>query len=283
MYVLVAKVLAPVVVFFTTVVSEWSRLRDASTRRQAIRRMTMGAAVAVAVSAGLVVDHGNQTAAVATAQEDAAEAQAARQSIQESLDEQDADLSAARGDLAETQESLSRLEGWAEEAVALMRERDPSLTQQEALARIVEELRELRERSADLEDQLTGLKSYGDMARLNPAGLTGIARPGSGLSESSDLSRALEGAWDVDDDDVHAARCDQAALGKFSGVARKHPTFPFAHYALATCALSNEGPTWRQHAERALAILEHTTQIAGRAGAHDQAYEFLLARLAGEQ
>ena len=45
MYVLVAKILAPVVVFCTTVVSEWSRLRDASTRRQAIRRVTMGAAV----------------------------------------------------------------------------------------------------------------------------------------------------------------------------------------------------------------------------------------------
>ena len=42
MYVLVAKILAPVVVFCTTVVSEWSRLRDASTRRQAIRRVTMG-------------------------------------------------------------------------------------------------------------------------------------------------------------------------------------------------------------------------------------------------
>ena len=27
-------------------------------------------------------------------------------------------------------------------------------------------------------------------------------------------------------DDVHAARCDQAALGKFSGVARKQPHFP---------------------------------------------------------
>ena len=276
MYVLVAKILAPVVVFCTTVISEWSRLRDASTRRQAMRRMTMGAAVAVAVSAGLVVDHGNQTEAVATAQ-------AARQSIQESLNEQDADLSAARGELAETHESLSRLEGWAEEAVALMRERDPSLTQQAALAGIVEELRELRERSADHENQLTGLKSYGDMASLDPAGLTGKARPGSGLSEAGDLSRALEGAWDVDDDDVHTARCDQAALGKFSGVARKHPTFPFAHYALAICALGNEDPTWRQHAERALAILEHTTQIAGRTPAHDQAYEILLARLAGEQ
>ena len=67
----------------------------------------------------------------------------------------------------------------------------------------------------------------------------------------------------MDDDDVHTARCDQAALGKFSGVARKYPTFPFAHYALAVCALGNEDPTWRQHAERALAILEHTTQIAG--------------------
>ena len=104
--------------------------------------------------------------------------------------------------------------------MALMRERDPRLTQQEALARIVEELREMRERFADHEDQLTGLKSYGDMAQLNPAGLTGKARPGSGLSESSDLARALEGAWDVDDDDVHTARCDQAALGKFSDVTR---------------------------------------------------------------
>ena len=113
MYVLVAKILAPVVVFCTTVVSEWSRLRDASTRRQAMRRVTMGAAVTVALSAGLVVDHWNQTAAVETAQKDAVEAQAARQNIQESLDEQDADLSAARGELAETQESLSRLEGWA--------------------------------------------------------------------------------------------------------------------------------------------------------------------------
>ena len=111
-------------------------------------------------AAGLIVDHWNQTAAVATAQKDAAEAQAARQSIQESLDEQDADLSAARGELAETHQSLSRLEGWAEEAVALMRERDPSLTQQEELARIVEELRELRERSADYEAQLTGLNTY---------------------------------------------------------------------------------------------------------------------------
>ena len=183
-----------------------------------MRRVTMGAAVAVAISAGLVVDHGNQTAAVVTAQEDTAEAQAARQSIQESLDEQDTDFSAARVELAATQESLRRLESWAEEAVALMRERDPSLTQQEALARIVGELRELRERSADHEDQLTGLKSYGDMAQLGPAGLTGIAHHDSGLSESSDLSRALEGAWDVDDDGVHTARCDQAALGKFSGV-----------------------------------------------------------------
>ena len=241
-----------------------------------MRRVAMGAAVAVAVSVGLVVDHAHQTAAVATAQ-------AARLSIQESLDEQDADLSAAREELAETQESLSRLERWAAEAVALMRERDPSLTQQEALARIFEELRELRERSADLEDQLTGLKSYGDMARLNPAGLTGIARPGSGLSESSDLSRALEGAWDVDDVVVHTARCDQAALGKFSAVARTHLSFPFAHYALAICALGNEDPIWRRHAEHAMAILEHTTQIAGRTKAHDQAYEFLLARLAGEQ
>ena len=85
------------------------------------------------------------------------------------------------------------------------------------------------------------------------------------------------------DDDVLTARCDQAALSKFSGVARKHPTFPFAHYALAICALGNEDPTWRQHAERALASLEHTTQIAGRNPAHDQAYEFLLAQLAGEQ
>ena len=164
-----------------------------------------------------------------------------------------------------------------------MRVRDPSLTQQEALDRIVEGVRELRERSADLEDPLTGLKSYGDMAGLNPAGLTGIALPGSGVSESSDLSCALEGGWDVHSNDVYTARCDQTAQGKFSDVATNYLVFPFTHYALAVCALGNEDPSWRQHAERAVEILEHTTQIAGRTEAHDQAYEFLLARLTGKQ
>ena len=161
-------------------------------RRKSVSAVLAAVALAVVSVTALVAEHINQAATVS-------EARQARQRIEES----------------------------AAEAVALMRERDPDLTAQEALDRVVEELRELHERSADLEDQLTGLKTYSDVAELNVLGDPGTA--GLGLRYSSALTRALEGSWDERDGQLYP-RCDQTSLAKFSAVARSHPTFPFAAF-----------------------------------------------------
>ena len=214
-------------------------------RRHAILLTTLLALAAVANVVLLVSDHRSQTAAVA----------AARQSLRNLTESVDV-------------------------VVAFMQERYPDLTGEEALDRVAEEIRDLHERSADLEDQLTGLKMYSDVAELNVLGDPGTA--GSGLRYSSALTRALEGSWGERDDQLYR-RCDQTSLAKFSAVAGSHPTFPFAHSALANCAFEAGADGWRQHADRALEILRHTTQIAGHHWHHDEVYEHLRSRLEQQQ
>ena len=166
----------------------------------------------------------------------------------------------ARRDAATARQERQRIEAAAVEAVALMRERDPSLTIEEALALVAEEFRKLHERAADLEDQLGGLRLYSDVAELNIFGKPGVY--GDGLTYSSPLAQAMEGAW-LERDGAYQPRCDRESLTKLSTVAQDSPTFPFAHYALALCAGRASDVTWRQHAGRAMEILRHTTQIAG--------------------
>ena len=164
---------------------------------------------------------------------------------------------AAQEEAAEARKSLQGLEESVAEVVAFVRERDPGLTEQEALDRVVEEL---RERAVDLEDQLTGLKMYSAVSKLGVLGESGTA--GQGLRENSPLIRALEGTWDDRDGSLYV-RCDQTALAKFSAAAESHPSFPFTHYALSECAFRAGDDAWRQHVDRALEILRHTTRIAG--------------------
>ena len=153
------------------------------------------------------------------------------------------------------------------ELVGLARERDASLTEQEALTKISSEVRSLRKQTALLGSELQGLKKYGDIAKLDARGLTG--RAGVGLKESSALSRALEGAYVEKEGRVYP-RCDTEGMTRFSNVAKKHPAFPFAHYALAVCRHMSGNPQWRVHANRALEIVNHTTQLAGHHTNHDE-------------
>ena len=179
------KILLLLLLFASGVYSEWSKQHDKSARRRRAILLTAAMALAAAVNAVLLVsDHRSQAAAVAAAQEEAAEARNSLQGVEESV----------------------------AEVVAFVREQDPGLTEQEALDRVVEELRELRERSADLEDQLTGLQMYGDVSELDVLGTPDIA--GEGLSWTSPLSQALEGTWDDRDGRLYM-RCDQTVLGRF--------------------------------------------------------------------
>ena len=203
MIVLGLKVLVPFLSIIPIVHSEWSKQPNMGVwdlaRRTAV---IIAVAVAVLLAIVLVVDHMNQSEALAAAQEDAAEAREARR----------------------------RIEDATAEVVVLMRERDPGLTKQEALEQAAEELR----------DQLTGLRMYSDVSKLDVFGAPFIA--GEGLSLTSPLIQALEGTWDISDSRI-SPRCGQTELAKFSAVTENHPSFPFAHYALSECAFGAGGNT----------------------------------------
>ena len=184
MLVLVLKILGPVFLFGVSVVREWSMLRDKSTRQRAALVLGMGAVVTIAAAIGLVIDHNNQDAKLAAEQEDSAEL---RQKVTETLEE----VTRARGQVEATRKELGDLKESTDAVVALY----PNLPEREALELVVEELRELRARSAELEDQLTGLRLYSDVAKRDVLGYPDPYEAKSVISYSDDLTLALGDTW----------------------------------------------------------------------------------------
>ena len=276
MYVLGLKVLVPLLVSAAAVYSEWSTERKKKQRRRAKLLTAVYVIVAAASVAGLVYDHVDQAARTAAAEEEAAAARQARERAQEEAERARQGRQQAERDAAAARLERQNIAGSVQQVVDYMLELDPTLTEQQALDRVVAEFDDLRELSADLEDQLAGLRRYSDVAELNALGDPGVA--GLGLSYSSALTRALEGAW-AERDGRHYPRCDQASLAKFSAAVESRPTFPFTHYALSECAFEADDDTWRQHAERAVEILRHTTELAGHHSHHDEVYRVLRGRL----
>ena len=260
---LVLKVLAPLLSYYAVYRSERKKQQDKS-MWEAAKRTGVPAAGAVLFAAGLVVDHMIQTASVEAAREQVTEEQQARKWALE--------------DAARSRQERQRIEKLTAEAVAILRERNPGLTEEEALDLLAEELRELYERTAGLEDQLTGLRLYSDVSTRDVLGYPDPYKAKSVISYSDDLTRALEDTW-VERGDQYHPRCDQPTLDKFLAVTVSHPSFPFTYYALSVCAFKAGKDTWHQYTDRALGILERTTQFEPPHRQHVQAYERLRARL----
>src|SRR5262245_20778612 len=71
---------------------------------------------------------------------------------------------------------------------------------------------------------INALRDYSVAARLNPLGLTGMAKPP--LKERSSLSDTLEGTW-VERDGKLVLSCDAPTLEKLRRVVESNPRFPF--------------------------------------------------------
>ena len=257
----VIKFSAPVVVLG---VSLWSILLESSCRNRPIldRLRAIGGRVAVMIATTLIAEVGIFSSHLSEQrQRRNSEAQA------------EARFQRARDQRREISTSIGEL-------VTLARQRNPGLTEQQALTQISAEVRSLREETADLEDQITVLKRYSNVAELNARGVRGIAGPG--LTESSPISRALEGAYAERGGRLYPL-CDVNRLAQFGTVAQEHPDFPFTHYALAVCQQKLGNSSWREHANRALEILEHTTELAGHHPQQAQIQEELQRLLRGEE
>lgn len=243
----------------------------------AIPAALVAIAVTVIAVTILVADHRSQAAAVATAQESEAKTQQELQALRESSAEMQRNLREAISEAQRGREEainrLQRIEDVAAETVAIVRERErnPGLTVEEALSLVAGELR-------DLEDQLSGVKMYGEVAELNVLGEHQLAEGANGIGWNSPLFRAMEGTWDERDGE-YRPRCSRDSLTKLSGVAERFSSFPFSHLALAMCARRVGDVRWRQHAHRATEILKHTAQIAGSHPHHAASYRLLQSYL----
>ena len=275
MGVLVLKILAP---FLAHGLAASSARRDKSIWEAVF--VTKTVVVPVVIAAALVVEHHQQATAAKVVQEAAAEAQQTRLRLEAAAAEGQQARQRLEASAAEAQLARQRIEAASQDVVDLMRERYPHLTEQEALDRVDEELRGLRARSEELESQLDGLRMYGDVATLGPDGVPSMV--GDGLAWDSPLSQALEGPIEVSllgRDGQREVRCGQPALDKLTAAIEIEPSFPLAIWMLARCMHGNGDGAWVGHAERALEILAHTTEIAGHHPAHEVAQQDLLKLL----
>ena len=103
---------------------------------------------------------------------------------------------------------------------------------------------------------------YGDAAKLNAFGETGLA--GKGLSENTPLSQKSELIWTPgENSEKRYPSCDDEGVQMANQIVREHPTFPFSYYVLAMCHRKRGEQEWITHAQKALDILEFTTQVPG--------------------
>ena len=188
------------------------------------------------------------------------------------------------GQEQEDREQAARIEQDVQILVKLARERDPALTEQEALREVSAEIQALRGRTSELEHELEGVKRYGSVAKLNATGVSGKA--GFGLTEKNSVLPGLESAFDHEQRDGRrefSLRCDEDARAILGRAAEVKPDFPFSYWGLAICAAKAGEEGWQAYAKRAVTILEHTTEIAGHHGNHDVALEQLMALLRGAE
>ena len=59
-------------------------------------------------------------------------------------------------------------------------------------------------------------------------------------------------------------------------IIQERPDFPFTYYVIALCYKKQGREEWKQYAQKAILILEKTTQIDGHHGFHDEALSQLL-------
>ena len=90
--------------------------------------------------------------------------------------------------------------------------------------------------------------------------------------------------WDTTktEDGTVSPRCNNEGISAFKNAVTINPDFPFPYWALATCAFKAGKSDWRVYAERAVEILEHTTQISGHNPGHDKALLNIGRLIAGE-
>ena len=114
--------------------------------------------------------------------------------------------------------------------------------------------------------------AYGDIAKLNADGSTGMIKKGGGLSGGDTaITPTAEKIWiySGENNDTRHAKCDEEGMRNATQLTEEHPTFPFSYFVLAVCQRAAGNSEWIASSRRALDILEFTTQVPGHNRHHD--------------
>ena len=119
---------------------------------------------------------------------------------------------------------------------------------------------------------------YGDIAKLNADGSTGLVKKGGGLSGGDTaITPKAEKIWiySGENNDVRQAKCDKKGMEAAKQIVKEHPTFPFSYYMLSVCHKARREQEWITYSQQALDILEFTTQVPAHNRHHDTAKQRL--------
>lgn len=161
---------------------------------------------------------------------------------------------------------VKKLEKGVEILNAIMRQNDAQIVSK--LDAVLALLTPLQDEVSGQRKELDAIREYTEISKLNFIGTTGRVLPP--LTEETPISRMLEGAFAVDNNQARAL-CDSVAIGKYEAVIVAQPKFPFSYYALAICHRSRGDTAWRSYATKATEILKKTTTIDGHHSGHDLA------------
>ena len=113
---------------------------------------------------------------------------------------------------------------------------------------------------------------YGDIAKLNADGSTGLVKKGGGLTGGDTaITPKAEKIWiySGENKDTRHPKCDMEGIKKAKQIIGEHPTFPFSYYVLAACHKEKGEQMWITYSQRDLEILEFTTQVPAHNRHHD--------------
>ncbi len=119
---------------------------------------------------------------------------------------------------------------------------------------------------------------YGDMAKLNADGSTGLVKKGGGLrGGETAITPKAEKIWiySGENNETRHPKCDEEGMEQAKRIIEEHPMFPFSYYALASCQRAKGEREWASYSQRALDILEFTTQVVGHNRHHDTVKRYL--------
>jgi hypothetical protein len=125
-------------------------------------------------------------------------------------------------------------------------------------------------------ETVKNVRDFAYMAQLDPTGKSFVA--GEGLTYKTEISRIMEPALTQQDGKAYF-KCEEESLKRYERAIQEYPRFPFSYYGMAECLRKNGNNRWREYAEKAISILEKTTEIDGHKESHEQALNHLRADL----